>query len=194
MQVANGSLLHVLHSSTFCRLLADLDIRPFLLGGLPRASHRVLRQFQERLAFALRRTDGGCPCRRRCATCGSSGTPPGSAPASPPPCGGLPPWLNTSMRSWQCGQFRQLMFCHDSQDRHSDLAEHGHRLTRILERDIGWRGSPRSAPVMGAVCIGESCTSLGARRKIDDEVVQIAPVQRAQELLDDAVQHGAAPH
>jgi len=46
------------------------------------------------------------------------------------------------------------------------------------------------APVIGAVWISESCNVPGARRKVDDEIVQFSPVHPAQELLDDAVQHG----
>ena len=33
----------------------------------------------------------------------------------------------------------------------------------------------------------------GARRQVDDQVVEFAPIHAAQELLDHAVQHGPAP-
>jgi hypothetical protein len=33
-----------------------------------------------------------------------------------------------------------------------------------------------------------------SRRQVDHQIVELAPIHAAQKLLDDAVQHGAAPH
>ena len=51
----------------------------------------------------------------------------------------------------------------------------------------------KTAPVTGTSWISESCTSPGTRRKIDDQIVQLAPQDAAQELLHHAVQHRPAP-
>ena len=50
------------------------------------------------------------------------------------------------------------------------------------------------APLIGAVWISDELHVAGARRQIDHEVIQLAPIHAAQELLDDAVQHRPAPH
>ena len=50
-----------------------------------------------------------------------------------------------------------------------------------------------TAPVIGAVWISDSCTSPVPGGRSMTQVIEFAPIHAAQELLDDAVQHGAAP-
>src|SRR5712675_1368340 len=73
-----------------------------------------------------------------------------------------------------------------------DLAKHFDGFADVGEGYGGGRGYYDRA----GDCYGLDQRQLdvaGAGREIDDEMVEFAPLRAAQELRDDAVQHGAAP-
>jgi len=82
---------------------------------------------------------------------------------------------------------------HQSENRHSHLLEHVDGFAGIFERNFGRCGDDYRS--------GERCgldqrelNVARARGKIDDQIVELAPINVAEELLDRAVQHGSAPH
>ena len=80
----------------------------------------------------------------------------------------------------------------DAQNRHADLLEHMNRFARVLERDVGRCGDDDGTGERRGLNQDELYVA-GAGRQIDDEVIEVAPVDIAQELLNDAVEHRAAP-
>ena len=73
------------------------------------------------------------------------------------------------------------------------LVEHEDRLARVFQRDVGGRGHHDGAGDGGGLDQRELHIA-GAGRQIDHQVIEFAPIHAAQKLLDDAVQHGSAPH
>ena len=80
----------------------------------------------------------------------------------------------------------------DAEDFDIDLAEHFDGFANIGEGDGRRRGDDDGARDGDGLDERELDVA-GAGGKIDDEVIELAPLDAAQELNDDAVQHGAAP-
>ena len=72
-----------------------------------------------------------------------------------------------------------------------DLREHLHSLARVLQADIAGRGDDHRAGQRNGLDQRDHHVA-GARRQIDDEVVEFAPIHLLQKLADDLVKHGAA--
>ncbi|MCY1361370.1 hypothetical protein D9M69_480350 [compost metagenome] len=81
---------------------------------------------------------------------------------------------------------------HDAQDRHADLLEHLDALARVEQRDVLRRGDDHRARHRHALAQRELDVA-GARRHVDDQVVEVFPVGLAQQLLERLRGHGAAP-
>src|SRR5271163_5068697 len=77
-------------------------------------------------------------------------------------------------------------------DIHLHLAEHFDGFARILQRDVGRRRNNDRAGQWDSLNQRERYVS-GSGRQVDYQIVQLSPLHRAQELLDDRMQHGAAP-
>jgi hypothetical protein len=75
---------------------------------------------------------------------------------------------------------------------HLHLAEHFDGLAGILQRNIGGRGNYDRAGERNGLNQRQGYVSR-ARRQIHDQVVERYSNHRAQELLDDGMQHGTAP-
>ncbi len=73
------------------------------------------------------------------------------------------------------------------------LLKHVHGFARIFERYIGRRRYDDGAGQRRGLNQRELDVA-GARRQIDDQIIELAPIDIAKELLNDAVEHGAAPH
>jgi len=78
-------------------------------------------------------------------------------------------------------------------DKPYDIYEHVHRFARVFERHIGRRGDDDGAGHRG-VLDERKLHIAGSGRKIDHQIIEIAPVDAAQKLLDHAVKHGTAPY
>ena len=81
----------------------------------------------------------------------------------------------------------------DAEDFDVHLVEHLDGLARILQRNVGGRGDDDGAGQRHGLGQRDHHVA-GAGRQIDDEVVELSPGHAPEELLDDAVQHGTAPH
>src|SRR5579883_2181132 len=81
---------------------------------------------------------------------------------------------------------------YQAQDGNTDLLEHVDGLAGIFERDVGRRGDDHCARERRGLNESELDVA-GAGREVDEEVIEFAPVDAAQELLDDAVEHRATP-
>src|ERR1019366_554895 len=80
----------------------------------------------------------------------------------------------------------------DPQDVHVDLAKHFNGLADIGERDSRRRGDkdrPGDRHYLNQRKLDVAC----ARREIHDQIIQLAPLDAAQELLHDAMEHRPAP-
>ena len=91
---------------------------------------------------------------------------------------------------------RALVVAHvldDAEDRNLDLLEHRDALDDIDDRDLLRRGHHHRARDRDQLRQRELDVA-GARRQVADEVVEVAPVDVAEELLEQAVDHRAAPH
>src|ERR1700746_4094856 len=80
----------------------------------------------------------------------------------------------------------------DAENFDMNLAEHFDGFAHVGERDDRGRGDDHST------CDGDALDKseldvTGAGRKVDNEIVEFAPLHAAQKLLDHAVKHGAAP-
>ncbi len=75
---------------------------------------------------------------------------------------------------------------------HLHLAEHFDGFARVLQRNVGRRGNHDRAGERNGLNQRQRHVSR-ARRQIHDQVVEFSPHHRAQKLLDDGMQHGAAP-
>ena len=72
------------------------------------------------------------------------------------------------------------------------LAEHFDRFAHVGERDGRWRGNNNRARDRDRLDQRQLHVP-GAGRKIDDQVIQFAPLHAAQKLRNHAVQHRPAP-
>ena len=72
--------------------------------------------------------------------------------------------------------------------------EHRQRLVHVQRAATSWGVVTSSAPLMGTAWASVSCASDVPGRQVDDEVVELAPVHVAQELLDGAADERPAPH
>ena len=81
----------------------------------------------------------------------------------------------------------------DAEDRDLDLLEHRDRLDDVDERDLLRRGHHHRAGDRDELRQRELRVA-GAGRQIDDQVVEVAPVDVLDELLQELVDHRAAPH
>ena len=80
----------------------------------------------------------------------------------------------------------------EAEDRHGQALEHRERLADVAQGDLLRRRDEDRAAERHR--LGEGQLGVGrARRQVDDEVVEIAPVDVAQELLDRAADERAAP-
>ena len=78
----------------------------------------------------------------------------------------------------------------DAEHGHGELLEHGDGLGGVLERDgLGRRDDDRAGD--GDVLGGGHGGVAGAGRQVDDQVVELAPGDVAQELLDAAAESSA---
>ncbi len=80
----------------------------------------------------------------------------------------------------------------DAEDFDVDLAEHFDGLADVGEGHDG-RRSDQDCAVDGSGLDQGKLDVAGARREVDDEVVEVPPEDAAEELLHDAVEHRAAP-
>ena len=80
----------------------------------------------------------------------------------------------------------------DAENFDVDLAEHFDGFAHIGERDDRGRGDDDGTSDGDALDQRELDVT-GAGRKIDDEVIEFAPLHAAEKLLDHAVKHRAAP-
>src|SRR5579859_2059141 len=80
----------------------------------------------------------------------------------------------------------------DAEDFDIDLAKHFDGFAHVGKSDGGRRGDDDRARDSDGLNEGELHVA-GAGREVDDEVIELAPLDTPQELRDDAVQHGAAP-
>src|SRR5215475_11638949 len=72
------------------------------------------------------------------------------------------------------------------------LAKHFDGFARILQRHVGWCRHYDGSSQWNGLNERERYVSR-ARGEIDDKVIEFTPHDRAQELPDDRMQHGAAP-
>ena len=91
---------------------------------------------------------------------------------------------------------RALVVAHvldDAEDRNLDLLEHRDALHDVDDRDLLRRRHHHRARDRDQLRQRELHVA-GAGRQIADEVVELAPLDVAEELLEQAVHHRAAPH
>ena len=81
----------------------------------------------------------------------------------------------------------------DAENFDVDLGEHLQSLARILKADVAGRGDDNCAGEGNGLHERDDDIA-GARRQIDDEVVEFAPINLLQKLADDLVEHGSAHH
>jgi hypothetical protein len=84
------------------------------------------------------------------------------------------------------------MFSTIAQDRDSDLLEHLEALARVDERDVLGRGDDDGARD-GHLLRERELDVAGAGRQVDHEVVEVAPLGLAEQLLERLGHHRAAP-
>ena len=72
-----------------------------------------------------------------------------------------------------------------------DLGKHLECLARVLQAHVAGRGNDDCAGERHGLHQRDDHVA-GARRQIDDEVIEFAPIHLLQELADDLVQHGSA--
>jgi len=80
----------------------------------------------------------------------------------------------------------------DAQNRHADLFEHLQPLSRVEQRDVLRRGDDHRAGQRHTLAERE-CDVTGARRHVDDQVVELAPVRLPQKLFQRLCGHRPAP-
>ncbi|KAG0192387.1 hypothetical protein DFQ28_009340 [Apophysomyces sp. BC1034] len=80
----------------------------------------------------------------------------------------------------------------NAQDRHADLLEHLQALSRVEQRNVLRRRDDHRAGHRHALR-ERKLNVPGARRQVDDQVVQVAPVRLPEQLLERGRDHRAAP-
>ena len=80
----------------------------------------------------------------------------------------------------------------EAEDRDRQALEHRERLADVAQRHLLGRRHEDGAAERHRLGEGQLRVG-GARRQVDDEVVEIAPLDVAQELLDRAADERAAP-
>src|SRR5215211_7489911 len=78
------------------------------------------------------------------------------------------------------------------QDRSTELGEHGHRLLGDVEGEILRRRDDRRAGEVDPLAEAQLDIP-GTRRQIDEQVVELAPVNAAEELVDHLREHRSPP-
>ena len=81
----------------------------------------------------------------------------------------------------------------DAKDWHIHAAEHCQRLGHIRKGHILWCGHKDASSNRHRLRQRELCIR-GSRRQVNDEIVEVAPLHVAQELLNRATDKGAAPN
>ena len=81
---------------------------------------------------------------------------------------------------------------HDSENGNVHFAEHGDAFSNDAERGLLGRGDDDSAVKRHGLAEGQLRVS-GSGRKVDEQEVQLAPLDAGDELLDGFDNHGAAP-
>ena len=81
----------------------------------------------------------------------------------------------------------------DAEDWHIHTAEHRQCLRHIGEGDVLRRGDEHCAGNRYRLRQRELCIR-GSRRQVNDEIVEVAPLHVAQELLNRTTDKGAAPN
>ena len=134
----------------------------------------------------------GTPTSPPCRTVTSSGIAPRKSRSCSCAKRSPPPRPKISVTSPQCGQTKSAHVLDDPDDRHVHPLEHRERLVDVEQGDfLGRRDEDGPGDRHG---LGER--QLGVRgpgRQVDDEVVELAPLDVAQELLDRAADERAAP-
>ena len=165
---------HLLHLENGSVKAADTDLRGDFLGRF-RASTRALAASGCAITIGAPISD----CVRIARSSGTSprnGIPSSSAARFPPP------WPKMWSLELQCGQNVIAHVLDDSEDRNSRLLEHAQRLHRNAKPDVLRRGNDHRAGqrhVLGQ----RQMNVAGPRRKIDDQIVQFAPIHIEQALL-----------
>ena len=114
------------------------------------------------------------------------GTPSFSASLRAPPC------EKTSVRPPQCGTDEVAHILDHAEQRHLDLVEHRDASTGVDQRQILRRRHDHRAGERHVLSHGQLGVA-GARRHIDDQHVQFAPHDLAQELVQRRHHHRSAP-
>ena len=133
-----------------------------------------------------------CRCRRRCGSarrseCGrGTARPCRGASASPPPL----PKMSLSVLAGRADEVAHVL---DQPERRDvQLLVHPDRAAGVGQRHALRRRHDDRAGDRHGLAQAERHVA-GARRQIDDQVVEVVPRHFAEELLDDAVQHRPAP-
>ena len=82
---------------------------------------------------------------------------------------------------------------HDAQDGHTHLLEHADALHRVQQGNVLRRGDDHRTGQRYALAQGELDVA-GAGGHVDDQVIKVAPIGLAQQLLQGLRGHRAAPH
>lgn len=80
----------------------------------------------------------------------------------------------------------------DAENLFAHLFKHVDGFAGIFKSDIGRSGDDNGTGERGSLNESELDVA-GARREIDDEIVEFAPIDVTQELLNHRIEHGAAP-
>src|SRR5690606_2141837 len=81
---------------------------------------------------------------------------------------------------------------HDAEHRHFDLLEHAQALARIEQRDV-LRGRDDHGAAQGHALRKRELRVAGTGRHVDDQIIEIAPLRRFEELHERLRHHGPAP-
>ena len=103
-----------------------------------------------------------------------------------------PPRPKISVASPQCGQTNARHVLDDAHDGHAQPAEHRERLGHVQQRHVLRRRHQHCAADrdrLGQCQLGVG----GARRQVHHQVVEVAPLHVAEELLDRTADQRAAP-
>ncbi len=96
------------------------------------------------------------------------------------------------MRSLAVRAFQVAHVLHQAEDGHAHLLEHVNGFARVFQRDFRRRGDDHGAGERRGLNERELHVA-GSGRQIDNQIIELAPIDAAQELLNHAVQHGPAP-
>ncbi len=89
----------------------------------------------------------------------------------------------------RAGEVRHVL--DDAEDFDVDLVKHFEGLARVLQRDVGGGGDDDGSGERDGLHEGDDDVA-GAGGEIDEEDVELAPLDLLEELADDLVEHGAA--